>query len=42
MNRSAFVFAIIAFAAILSLPLSLQAQDKIVYIDSYRIRLEYK
>ncbi len=25
-----------------SLPLSLQAQDKIVYIDSYRIRLEYK
>lgn len=42
MNRSAFVFATIAFAAILSLPLSLQAQDKIVYIDSYRIRLEYK
>ncbi len=42
MNRSAFVLATIAFAAIFSLPQSLQAQDKIVYIDSYRIRLEYK
>ena len=42
MTRSAFVLATIAFAAIMALPMSLQAQDKIVYIDSYRIRLEYK
>lgn len=42
MNRISFVFAVLAFAAISLVPLSLQAQDKIVYIDSYRIRLEYK
>ncbi|MBK7091545.1 MAG: OmpH family outer membrane protein [bacterium] len=42
MNRISFVFAVLAFATISLVPLSLQAQDKIVYIDSYRIRLEYK
>ena len=33
---------LIALLAILALPYTLKAQDKIVYIDSYRIRLEYK
>lgn len=33
---------VIALAAIVAAPVTLQAQDKIVYIDSYRIRLEYK
>lgn len=38
LKASVFSALLILFA----LPLSLQAQEKIVYIDSYRIRLEYK
>jgi outer membrane protein len=33
---------VIALVAVFAAPLTLHAQDKIVYIDSYRIRLEYK
>ena len=33
---------VIAFVAVVAFPLTLHAQDKIVYIDSYRIRVEYK
>lgn len=42
MNRSMSKAAFLALAIMLALPLTLQAQGKIVYIDSYRIRLEYK
>ncbi len=33
---------LVAALALLALPMNLKAQEKIVYIDSYRIRLEYK
>jgi outer membrane protein len=33
---------LIVLLAVFALPFTLKAQDKIVYIDSYRIRLEYK
>jgi outer membrane protein len=33
---------LIALLAVFALPHAVKAQDKIVYIDSYRIRLEYK
>ncbi len=33
---------LIALLAVLALPYAAKAQEKIVYIDSYRIRLEYK
>lgn len=33
---------LIALLAVFALPYAAKAQDKIVYIDSYRIRLEYK
>ena len=38
LGKSLFVVLFALFA----LPLTLKAQEKIVYIDSYRIRLEYK
>jgi outer membrane protein len=33
---------LIVLLAVFALPFTLKAQEKIVYIDSYRIRLEYK
>ncbi len=38
--RTMAVF-VIALVAVVAAPLSLHAQDKIVFIDSYRIRVEY-
>jgi outer membrane protein len=40
--RSISTTALIGLVVLMALPAALHAQGKIVYIDSYRIRLEYK